>query len=79
MLAFFLTFFSLSDVFFLTTPLLDSILILLPLAFLGVLTFLEELMMVDYLSFLLEEVLRSYLMDLGEYRVRFLLGGLSKK
>ena len=58
---------------------LDSILILLPLAFLAVLIFLDEATIVVYLSFLCDEVLRSYLIDLGEYRVRLLLVVLSKK
>ena len=79
MLAFFFPFLSLSDVVFLTRVLLESILTLLPLALRAVLTLREELMVVDSFSFLWEEVLISYLIDLGEYRVRLLRGGLSKK
>ena len=64
-LAFFFPFLSLSPVLFLTRVLLESILTLLPLGFLEVLTLRAELMVVDSFSFLWEEVLISYLMDLG--------------
>ena len=79
MLGLFFAFLSLSEGVFLTSVLLESTLILLPLAFRAVLILREELTVVGYFSFLCEEVLASYLIDLGEYRVRLLRGGLSKK
>jgi len=66
MLVFFLFLFNLSEGVFLTMVLLESILILLPLAFLAVLIFLEELGMVESFYFLLDEVLISSRIDLGE-------------
>ena len=76
---FFLVFLSFSDVFFLRVLVLGSSFDLLLFGFLTVLIFRDEFVMLCYLSLRLKECLISYLMDLGEKRLRLLVSVLSKK